>query len=177
MVHVFSAERRCCIDIFSVEKNNTPEGLWSQACRSEELQTLLSVVLMCCRRSSTLCDNFNLFSVTDRTLFLQKLCFQTRVTLIMVRFTPYAIFRNPKHHVKHIYTGIFWVHCKFSPVKSHTVVFLIDYETLRTTGVVLAAIMFVSGILIALSKFRLSYITLELQRFKSYIQDHLCPCN
>uniref|UniRef100_A0AAQ4NTA7 FXYD domain-containing ion transport regulator n=1 Tax=Gasterosteus aculeatus aculeatus TaxID=481459 RepID=A0AAQ4NTA7_GASAC len=27
-----------------------------------------------------------------------------------------------------------------------------DYETLRTTGVVLAAIMFVSGILIALSK-------------------------
>lgn len=31
----------------------------------------------------------------------------------------------------------------------------IDYETLRTTGVVLAVVMFVSGILIALSKFRL----------------------
>uniref|UniRef100_A0A8C2WIA6 FXYD domain-containing ion transport regulator n=1 Tax=Cyclopterus lumpus TaxID=8103 RepID=A0A8C2WIA6_CYCLU len=31
-----------------------------------------------------------------------------------------------------------------------------DYETLRTTGVVLAAIMFVSGILIALSKSRSS---------------------
>uniref|UniRef100_A0A3B4Z435 FXYD domain-containing ion transport regulator n=1 Tax=Stegastes partitus TaxID=144197 RepID=A0A3B4Z435_9TELE len=31
-----------------------------------------------------------------------------------------------------------------------------DYETLRTTGVILAVIMFVSGILIALSKFRLS---------------------
>uniref|UniRef100_A0A8D2ZEF9 FXYD domain-containing ion transport regulator n=1 Tax=Scophthalmus maximus TaxID=52904 RepID=A0A8D2ZEF9_SCOMX len=30
-----------------------------------------------------------------------------------------------------------------------------DYETLRTTGVILAVIMFVSGILIALSKFRL----------------------
>uniref|UniRef100_A0A672FCU5 FXYD domain-containing ion transport regulator n=1 Tax=Salarias fasciatus TaxID=181472 RepID=A0A672FCU5_SALFA len=28
-----------------------------------------------------------------------------------------------------------------------------DYETLRTTGVILAVIMFVSGILIALSKF------------------------
>lgn len=33
--------------------------------------------------------------------------------------------------------------------------FFIDYETLRTTGVVLAIIMFVSGILIALSKSRL----------------------
>uniref|UniRef100_A0A3B4G7N1 FXYD domain-containing ion transport regulator n=1 Tax=Pundamilia nyererei TaxID=303518 RepID=A0A3B4G7N1_9CICH len=30
--------------------------------------------------------------------------------------------------------------------------FLLDYETLRTTGVILAVIMFVSGILIALSK-------------------------
>uniref|UniRef100_A0A3Q2PH51 FXYD domain-containing ion transport regulator n=1 Tax=Fundulus heteroclitus TaxID=8078 RepID=A0A3Q2PH51_FUNHE len=30
------------------------------------------------------------------------------------------------------------------------------YETLRTTGVILAVVMFVSGILIALSKFRLS---------------------
>uniref|UniRef100_A0A3B5KUS5 FXYD domain-containing ion transport regulator n=1 Tax=Xiphophorus couchianus TaxID=32473 RepID=A0A3B5KUS5_9TELE len=28
-----------------------------------------------------------------------------------------------------------------------------DYETLRTTGVILAVVMFVSGILIALSKF------------------------
>uniref|UniRef100_A0A3Q3MPZ9 FXYD domain-containing ion transport regulator n=1 Tax=Mastacembelus armatus TaxID=205130 RepID=A0A3Q3MPZ9_9TELE len=34
-----------------------------------------------------------------------------------------------------------------------------DYETLRTTGVILAIIMFVSGILIALSKFPL------IQRF------------
>uniref|UniRef100_A0A667Y3H5 FXYD domain-containing ion transport regulator n=1 Tax=Myripristis murdjan TaxID=586833 RepID=A0A667Y3H5_9TELE len=33
-----------------------------------------------------------------------------------------------------------------------------DYETLRTTGVILAVIMFVSGILIALSKFRLVFL-------------------
>uniref|UniRef100_A0A665VTI4 FXYD domain-containing ion transport regulator n=1 Tax=Echeneis naucrates TaxID=173247 RepID=A0A665VTI4_ECHNA len=32
-----------------------------------------------------------------------------------------------------------------------------DYETLRTTGVILAVVMFVSGILIALSKYRLSF--------------------
>uniref|UniRef100_A0A3Q3IDJ5 FXYD domain-containing ion transport regulator n=1 Tax=Monopterus albus TaxID=43700 RepID=A0A3Q3IDJ5_MONAL len=32
-----------------------------------------------------------------------------------------------------------------------------DYETLRTTGVILAVVMFFTGILIALSKFRLSF--------------------
>ncbi|XP_042279614.1 FXYD domain containing ion transport regulator 7 [Thunnus maccoyii] len=36
--------------------------------------------------------------------------------------------------------------------KCHLVLSLVDYETLRTTGVVLAIIMFVSGIVIALSK-------------------------
>lgn len=40
-------------------------------------------------------------------------------------------------------------------VKSQCVLSSVDYETLRTTGVVLAVVMFVSGILIALSKFRL----------------------
>lgn len=38
---------------------------------------------------------------------------------------------------------------------SRMILSFVDYETLRTTGVILAVIMFVSGILIALSKFLL----------------------
>lgn len=46
-------------------------------------------------------------------------------------------------------------------VKLHMVLSFVDYETLRTTGVILAVIMFVAGILIALSKFRF-YLTYYL---------------
>lgn len=42
-------------------------------------------------------------------------------------------------------------------VKYHVVLSCVDYETLRTTGVILAVIMFVSGILIALSEYRLAF--------------------
>lgn len=41
--------------------------------------------------------------------------------------------------------------------KSLVILFPPDYETLRTTGVILAVVMFVSGILIALSKFSLFF--------------------
>ena len=44
---------------------------------------------------------------------------------------------------------------------SRTVLSFVDYETLRTTGVILAVIMFVSGILIALSKFLVHNISIQ----------------
>lgn len=53
----------------------------------------------------------------------------------------------------------------------------VDYETLRTTGVILAVIMFVSGILIALSKFRLP-LTYQLNKEAlPHLHKHIYLCN
>uniref|UniRef100_A0AAY4AW86 FXYD domain-containing ion transport regulator n=1 Tax=Denticeps clupeoides TaxID=299321 RepID=A0AAY4AW86_9TELE len=43
--------------------------------------------------------------------------------------------------------------CHLSLIEFDQSAFHYDYETLRTTGVILAVVMFVSGILIALSKY------------------------
>lgn len=57
---------------------------------------------------------------------------------------------------------------------SLTVLSFVDYETLRTTGVILAVIMFVSGILIALSKFLLHDTSIQ-RLYHIYISTFTMP--
>lgn len=76
-------------------------------------------------------------------------------------YTVYYFLKLKAHNICcTFYYSVFQAHHNPTPIKSRTVVSLVDYDTLRTTGMVLAVIMFVSGILIALSK--LSTLTYKL---------------
>uniref|UniRef100_A0A3B3ZLZ7 FXYD domain-containing ion transport regulator n=1 Tax=Periophthalmus magnuspinnatus TaxID=409849 RepID=A0A3B3ZLZ7_9GOBI len=50
-----------------------------------------------------------------------------------------------------------------------------DYETLRTTGLILAIVMFVSGILIALSKLKILFFTMMQMFWNNIFGDQHLP--
>lgn len=166
----FSAEQRCCNERLSVGVKKKlllrsygakPADLEScKACRPFcwIKDTPLKLVAVLCAELSTLVFTC---SIADQTLSLQKQCFKTEATLNMVRCAPFTNLKNRCLIMFNISNVVLLITVCFKfiinscVVKSHMVLSLVDYETVRIAGLILAVIMCVFGILIALSKFRL----------------------
>lgn len=132
----FSAEQKCCIEPLSEVgwgEHHPQKEAYSQACRSEELQNL-SVHPAGLNTNEA---DFFVFASAG-TMFPDQSDFDYGKIILSHTIQALCLITRP------VYFSTEWV------------LFSVDYDTLRTTGVILAVVMSVSGILIALSKLKLS---------------------